>query len=214
MTSVVKERKRSHRHFIVAHPTYTKTMDGESPAWLEGGDAKKATATAAAPSFLMSEDDDAPTASAAARAGLDNALSPPSILQMKSFPIATKNYDGGSSEEANKSKRRSVFIEVGHDAFSLYSNNEVRMDRLLSRRASAPPIPSNTGNMDTSATKKTRDTSIPSYRPPRRVTRLSFEVHPSLVLDPILLSDVGGMDDSSPTNVSDSSPSNVSSTAK
>ena len=48
-------------------------MDGESPAWLEGGDAKKATATSAAPSSLMSEDD-APTASAAAaRTGLDNA---------------------------------------------------------------------------------------------------------------------------------------------
>ena len=56
-------------------------MDGESPAWLEGGDAKKATATSAAPLSLMSEDD-APTASAAARAGLDNALSPPPILQM------------------------------------------------------------------------------------------------------------------------------------
>jgi len=123
---------------------------------------------------------------------------------MKSFPIATKNHDGGSSEEANKSKRRSVFIEGHPDAFSLYSNDEVRMDRLLSRRASAPPIPSDTGNMDTSATKKTRATSITSRRPPRRVTmtRLSFEVHPSLVLDPILLSAVGGMDDSSPTNVS------------
>jgi len=47
-------------------------MDGESPAWLEGGDAKKAAATSAAPSSLMSEDD-APTASAAARTGLDNA---------------------------------------------------------------------------------------------------------------------------------------------
>lgn len=123
-------------------------------------------------------------------------------LSLSSTPIATKNHDGGSSEEANKSKRRSVFIEGHPDAFSLYSNNEVRMDRLLSRRASAPPIPSDTGNMDTSATKKTRATSIPSIRPPRRVTRLSFEVHPSLVLDPILLSAVGGMDDSSPTNVS------------
>jgi hypothetical protein len=46
-------------------------MDGESPAWLEGGDAQKAT-TAAAPSSLMSEDDAVPTASAA-RTGLDNA---------------------------------------------------------------------------------------------------------------------------------------------
>ena len=49
-----------------------ETMDGESPAWLEGGDAQKATTTAAAPSSLMSEDNAVPTASAA-RTGLDNA---------------------------------------------------------------------------------------------------------------------------------------------
>jgi hypothetical protein len=86
------------------------------------------------------------------------------------------------------------------------------MDRLLSsRRASAPSptieIPSDdndTGNndiMDTSTTTKTH--AITSRRPPRRVTRLSFEVHPSLILDPILLSAVGEIDDSStlPTNI-------------
>jgi hypothetical protein len=53
--------------------------------------------------------------------------------------------------------------------------------------------------MDTSTTTKT----ITSRRPPRRVTRLSFEVHPSLILDPILLLAVGEIDDSStlPTNI-------------
>lgn len=98
-------------------------------------------------------------------------------------------------------KRCLVFIEGLPDAFSKYSNQEVRMDRLLYRRASAPPtIPSNTGNnMDTTTTKNTHATS---RRPPRRVTRLSFELHPSLVLDPILLSAIGGMDDSTlPTNI-------------
>jgi hypothetical protein len=121
---------------------------------------------------------------------------------MKSFPIATKNYDGGSSEEANQPKRRSVFIEGTPDAFTKYSNNEVRMDRLLSRRASAPPtpIPSDTGenDMDTSAT--TKNTHATSRRPPRRVTRLSFEVHPSLILDPILLLAVDEMA-STPTSI-------------
>ena len=131
---------------------------------------------------------------------------------MNCCQIATKKHDGGSSEEANQPKRRSVFIEGRSDAFSLYSNKEVRMDRLLSsRRASAPPSPieipsddNDTGNndiMDTSTTTKTH--AITSRRPPRRVTRLSFEVHPSLILDPILLSAVGEIDDSStlPTNI-------------
>ena len=128
---------------------------------------------------------------------------------MKSFPIATKDHDGGSSEETNKSKRRSVFIEGHPDAFSLYSNNEVRMDRLLYRQANATPIPIPSSNivesdskMETSTMKKTHATSIPSCRPPRRVTRLSFEVHPSLFLDPILLLAIDGIDDSCPTNVS------------
>ena len=81
--------------------------------------------------------------------------------QMKSFPIATKDHDGGSSEETNKSKRRSVFIEGNPDAFSLYSNNEVRMDRLLYRQANATQIPIPSSNivesdskMETSTMKK------------------------------------------------------------
>ena len=126
---------------------------------------------------------------------------------MKNFPIATKNHDGGSSEEANQPKRRSVFIEGRPDAFSLYSNKEVRMDRLLSRRASAPPTPipssnivesDDSNNMDTSTTTKTH--AITSRRPPRRVTRLSFEVHPSLILDPFLLSAFDEMA-STPTSI-------------
>ena len=49
---------------------------------------------------------------------------------MKSCQIATKNHDGGSSEDAIQPKRRSVFIERHHDAFSKYSNQEVLMDGL------------------------------------------------------------------------------------
>ena len=127
---------------------------------------------------------------------------------MKSFPIATKNYDGGSSEEANQPKRRSVFIEGNPDAFTKYSNNEVRMDRLLYRRASAPPIPSSnivesdSNNMDTSTTTKNTHAAslISSRQPPRRITRLSFEVHPSLILDPFLLSAFDEMA-STPTSI-------------
>ena len=100
---------------------------------------------------------------------------------MNCCQIATKKHDGGSSEEANQPKRRSVFIEGRSDALSLYSNKAVRMDRLLSshRRASAPSptieIPSDdndTGNndiMDTSTTTKTH--AITSRRPPTTETR-------------------------------------------
>ena len=94
------------------------------------------------------------------------------------------------------------------DAFSLYSNQEVRMDRLLFGTTRAVPailIPSETGNdyMDTTSasTSKTRAvTSLPG-QPPRRVTRLSFEVHPSLLLDPLLVVADGELT-RSPRNVS------------
>jgi hypothetical protein len=117
------------------------------------------------------------------------------MQRMKSFQIATKNHDGGSNDEDMSSS--SLGLSGGRpDAFSLYSNQEVRMDRLLFGTTRAVPailIPSETGNdyMDTTSasTSKTRAvTSLPG-QPPRRVTRLSFEVHPSLLIDPLLLLD-------------------------
>ena len=87
--------------------------------------------------------------------------------------------------------------------FSLYSNQEIRMDRLLFRRTNCDLIPSDTGIddiMDTSTTNTDAATSLPR-RPPKRLTRLSFEVHPSLVLDPLLLL-AGGEMTSAPAMIS------------
>jgi hypothetical protein len=118
---------------------------------------------------------------------------PPGGMQMKSFQVATKNHDGGSSSSLSGGGGRP-------DAFALYSNQEVRMDRLLfrtNRVTSTELIPSETDNddMDTSSSlsstaKKTcAPISLPRQPPRRRVTRLSFEVHPSLLdlEDPLLL---------------------------
>ena len=119
------------------------------------------------------------------------------MQQMKSFQIATKNHDGGSNEDVSSS---SLSLSGGRpDAFSLYSNQEVRMDRLLFGTTSVVPanlIPSETGNdyMDTTSSSTTAKThavtSLPGQPPiRRRATRLSFEVHPSLLLDPLILLD-------------------------
>ena len=72
------------------------------------------------------------------------------------------------------------------------------MDRLLFRTRIAPAelIPSDTGididNIDTSSSRAKSSAatrSLPRQPPRRRVTRLSFEVHPSLLdlEDPLLL---------------------------
>ena len=111
------------------------------------------------------------------------------MQQMKSCQIATKNHDGGSS---NEEKSSSSLISVGGrpDAFALYTNQEIRMDRLLFRTRIAPAelIPSDTGididNIDTSSSRAKSSAatrSLPRQPPRRRVTRLSFEVHPSLL---------------------------------
>ena len=133
------------------------------------------------------------------------------MQEMKRFQIATKNHDGGSNDE-DVSSRSSLGLGGGRpDAFSLYSNREVRMDRLLFRTTGVVPaeiIPSETGNdyTDTtsaaSTTAKTHHavTSLPG-QPPRRATRLSFEVHPSLLLDPLLVVADGELT-RSPRNVS------------
>jgi hypothetical protein len=129
----------------------------------------------------------------------------------KSIQIATKDYDGGSYEEA---LGFSGGVGGHPDAFSLYSNQQVRMDRLLFRRRTSDVTPSNTDSdrvMDTSATKTTAVPSLVQPRrrrpprrvtdPPRRVTRLSFEVHPSLLVlnDLILLANVSEVMTSSQT---------------
>ena len=121
------------------------------------------------------------------------------MQQMKSFQIATKNHDGGSNEDVSSCSSPSSLSGGRPDAFSLYSNQEVRMDRLLFRATRVVPanlIPSETGNdyMDTTSSSTTAKThavtSLPGQPPiRRRATRLSFEVHPSLLLDPLILLD-------------------------
>ena len=119
------------------------------------------------------------------------------MQQMKSFQIATKNHDGGSNEDVSSCSSPSSLSGGRPDAFSLYSNQEVRMDRLLFRATRVVPanlIPSETGNdtnTSSSTTAKTHAvTSLPGQPPiRRRATRLSFEVHPSLLLDPLILLD-------------------------
>ena len=106
---------------------------------------------------------------------------------MKSFQIGTKNHDGGSKEDVSSS---SLSLSGGRpDAFSLYS----KMDRLLFRTTRVVPaeiISSERDDTNTSpSTAKTHATRSLPRQPPRRVTRLSFEVHPSLLLDPLLLLD-------------------------
>ena len=125
---------------------------------------------------------------------------------MNSCQVATKNYDGGSNEEANNPSSSGVNGGGGRpdDAFSLYSNQEVRMDRLLLRRTNCELIPSDTDSddiMDTSTTNTHAATTSLPRRPPKRLTRLSFEVHPSLVLDPLLLL-AGGEMTSAPAMIS------------
>ena len=120
------------------------------------------------------------------------------MQQMTSFQIATKNHDGGSNEDVSSCSSPSSLSGGRPDAFSLYSNQEVRMDRLLfgtTRVVPANLIPSETGNdtnTSSSTTAKTHHavTSLPGQPPiRRRATRLSFEVHPSLLLYPLILSD-------------------------
>jgi hypothetical protein len=142
------------------------------------------------------------------------AMSPPrysGMEKMKSFQIATKNYDGGSSN-SNEEESSLSLISVGGrpDAFALYSNPEIRMDRLLfrTRLPAAELIPSDTSIdniMDTSSSMakcSATTRSLPRQPPRRRVTRLSFEVHPSLLdLDPLLVVADGELT-RSPTSVS------------
>jgi hypothetical protein len=93
--------------------------------------------------------------------------------------IKTKTHDGGSSNaissEANVNAPGS---SAKPDAFSVYSNQEIRMNRLLGRE-DGPPIQNNdTGSSaPTSSETHTADAAID------RKTRLSWELHTSLLTE-------------------------------
>jgi hypothetical protein len=85
---------------------------------------------------------------------------------MKSIQISTKDYDGGSYEEA---LGFSGGVGGHPDAFSLYSNQQVRMDRLVFRRRTSDVVPSNTDS--DSIMIYIEDYLVqPRRQPPRRVT--------------------------------------------
>jgi hypothetical protein len=101
-------------------------------------------------------------------------------------PVLTKTYDGGSNVTAKinviHSRKEGYF-----DAFSYYSSQERRMNSLLGRDHANRTIPDNddTSYRDApiSASSETRTTTNDNNSPPvLRQTRLSWEVHPSLIV--------------------------------
>jgi hypothetical protein len=79
--------------------------------------------------------------------------------------IVTKKYDGGS----NKKKRKShVSGDNNFDAFLHYSSREIRMKALLGHRED-----------NLSQSSLGNRTNLPVHR---RETRISFELHPSLLV--------------------------------
>jgi len=89
--------------------------------------------------------------------------------------IPTKTYDGGSkatndSEPSAKKSRQPVPILKHQDPFLYYSHQETRMNELLL----------NDDNVDGEQVIRVSDV---------RKTRISFEVHPSLVIESLFLQD-------------------------
>jgi hypothetical protein len=85
--------------------------------------------------------------------------------------ILTKEYDGGSNEKSLKDGSSQNHF----DAFMYFSSQEIRKNVLLGRREdslSPSPIPKNESSMSDRI----------SFPARRRETRVSFELHPSLLL--------------------------------
>jgi hypothetical protein len=99
--------------------------------------------------------------------------------------ILTKTYDGGSFQKNPKSSNSPG--ENRFDAFSHYSNRETRM-RASSLSRGGDDGDEETGRRDIAPSS----TSAPAdFLVHRRETRISFELHPSLLVmdvDPIWLS--------------------------
>ena len=87
------------------------------------------------------------------------------ILQTSTVP--TKTYSGSSPAPAT--------LPGAFDAFAYYSDDRRRMNKLLLQGAESTAASSK----DSASSKKA--SSCPA--PPERKSRLSFEVHPSLILD-------------------------------
>ena len=95
--------------------------------------------------------------------------------------VPTKQYDGGSSSFNKRRKLDQGGTSTSRsDAFSYYSNQEIRMNRLLHSHL----VNSTTNITDSQAPNvhPSHENSTEEAHNPRR-TRLSFELHPSRLLD-------------------------------
>lgn len=96
--------------------------------------------------------------------------------------VPTKTYDGGSSVKeheavARKGSMKSVYNKQ-EDPFMWYSNQETRMNAMLFKDSDVPATATN------------------SNKKVVRKTRISFEIHPSLLFDDIIFgSDLEDQDD-------------------
>ena len=102
----------------------------------------------------------------------DNAAAK-KTTQVRFLTVPTKTYDGGTvsdSEPAPKKSRKPVRKQ--DDPFLYYSNQETRMNAMLLR---------NDDNGDEAAAVINDQNVV-------RMTRISFELHPSLVLEDLFLS--------------------------
>lgn len=97
--------------------------------------------------------------------------------------ILTKKHDGGTSK-----KRRILRSSDRHlDPFSYWSSQEVRLSALRCRREEirSPKIPNEEGNQEPASASSASDGEARASddRPTaERQTRLSFEMHPSLMM--------------------------------
>ena len=103
---------------------------------------------------------------------------------MKSVSISmkTKTEDGGSYlADTSEAKVESPSSSEKPDAFSVYSNQEIRMNRVLGWHKLDPSISTNndTGTSVVPTNTVTHTTNVVLHCK----TRLSFEVHPALLLE-------------------------------
>ena len=89
--------------------------------------------------------------------------------------VPTKKYDGGSSSTRKTALRQS---EKNSDPFAYYSNRENKMNSLLHCHARSPGAQDETRNNSSFDSEELQYHALQGTRK----TRLSFELHPSLIL--------------------------------
>ncbi|KAL3764785.1 hypothetical protein ACHAWU_006202 [Discostella pseudostelligera] len=108
-------------------------------------------------------------------------------MELTAVPVSTKIYDGG----AHDSKSNTFMFHPcndNFDAFSYYSSQEYRRNASLFGRDDQAIRQSDIEHVDETLRRRRRATTscetrihnrAPSYR---RTTRISYEVHPSLII--------------------------------